>query len=204
MREWIETTGFEIFVETPNYFTIRARAPKGYEFAGIDMTGKTFDFALCRSEGAYTDGRHPDVVKPGNLLQDLSRRDFTMNAIAMDFAGTLIDPFDGQKDIKRGLINSVGRTEDRFEEDALRMVRALRFAVQLDFMLTTQISNFLSEEKNSKLVENISVERIRGELTKMFKVSTLESMWYLTSYESFTVKLFERGGLWLEPTVKGR
>ena len=203
MRDWINFNGFEIFVETPQYYTIRARAPKGYEFAGIDMTGKTFDFALCRSEGSYSDGRHPDEVKRGTLMEDLSRRDFTMNAIAMDESGNFIDPFDGRKDIERSLINCVGGTE-RLEEDALRMVRAIRFGVQLGFYLTTDISTFLMKTKNVELINNISVDRIRDELHKMFRINSVDSMYYLMAYEELTEKLFERGGLWLEPTNKGR
>lgn len=204
MREWLVQNGFEIYLEKPEYFTIRARSPKnGFSFAGRDMGHLTFDFALCRTDGEYSDGRRPDSVEVGTIHSDLSRRDFTMNAIAMDEEGNFIDPFDGRKDIERRLINCVGGT-DRLEEDALRMVRAIRFAVQLDFWLTTDISRFLDNEKNSKLLDNVSVDRIRDELHKMFKINTTYSMRFLTAYDDLLDKLFERGGLWMEPTTKGR
>jgi tRNA nucleotidyltransferase/poly(A) polymerase len=203
MRDWLALKGFEIYLETPQYFTIRARAPKnGFFFAGRDMSNLTFDFALCRTDGDYSDGRRPDSVKVGTIKTDLSRRDFTMNAIAMDASGTLIDPFDGEKDIRLQTIRCVGSTE-RLREDSLRMLRALRFAVQLDFELSGEVIDFLYNSENADLLDNVSEDRIRDELTKMFKVDTLESLYYLTTYAWIKKKVFE-GDLWLMPTVKGK
>jgi tRNA nucleotidyltransferase (CCA-adding enzyme) len=202
MRDWIVFQGFEIFVETPQYFTIRARASKKFYFAGMDMSGRTFDFTLCRTEGEYTDGRHPDAVEVGTIKTDLSRRDFTMNAIAMDRDGNLIDPFNGAQDIKDGWIRCVGGVA-RLEEDALRILRALRFAVQLDFKMSSAIHGFIVDPDTTKLLENISGDRIRDELTKMFRIDTPETLWYLNSYPSLTEFIFQ-GNLWLEPTTKGR
>jgi len=202
MRDYLIENGFEIFLETPQYFTIRARAPKDtFTFAGLDMTGKTFDFTLCRSEGDYTDGRHPDSVEVGTIREDLARRDFTMNAIALDAAGGLIDPFGGAEDIKVGLIRCVGGTE-RLREDSLRMLRAIRFAVQLDFNLSNEIVGFLYDVNNVPLLDNVSSERIREELTKAFKADTLETLYYLQSYHALTASIFS-GDMWLLPTVKG-
>lgn len=202
MREWMVENGFEIFLETPKYFTIRARTPKDkFSFADMDMTGKTFDFTLCRTESDYADGRHPDLVKVGTIKQDLSRRDFTMNAIALDAAGGLIDPFGGAEDIKSGLIRCVGSTE-RLREDSLRMLRAIRFAIQLDFTLSNEIVGFLYDPNNVPLLDNISQERIREELTKCFKADTLETLYYLQSYHTMAASIFD-GDMWLLPTVKG-
>lgn len=203
MREWLNREGFHIYLEKPEYFTLRAKAPdKDFVFAGIDMTNRTFDFTLCRTEGDYTDGRRPDSVEIGNIKTDLSRRDFTMNAIAMDASGTLIDPFDGQKDINLETIRCVGSTE-RLREDSLRMLRALRFAVQLDFSLSGEIIDFLYNFENADLLDNVSEDRIRDELTKMFKIDTLESLYYLTTYAWIKKKVFD-GDLWLMPTSKGK
>lgn len=201
MRDWIEYQGFEIFVETPQYFTIRARASDDFTFAGMDMTGRTFDFTLCRTEGEYTDGRHPDKVLMGTIKEDLSRRDFTMNAIAMDSSGELLDPFGGAEDIKNGLIRCVGTTE-RLREDSLRMLRAIRFAIQLDFNLSNDIVGFLYDPNNVPLLDNVSEERIREELTKCFKADTLETLYYLQSYHALTASIFSKS-MWLLPTVKG-
>lgn len=96
---------------------------------GVEVT--TF-----RAEGGYADGRHPDAVTfGGDLSGDLSRRDFTINAMALGPDGAVIDPFGGRADLKAGLIRCVGEPERRFGEDALRLLRALRFAAQLDFRL---------------------------------------------------------------------
>lgn len=200
MRDWIKYQGFEIFVETPQYFTIRARASDDFTFAGMDMTGRTFDFTLCRTESDYSDGRHPDKVLKGTIKEDLSRRDFTMNAIAMDSSGELLDPFNGEKDIKDGLIRCVGTTE-RLREDSLRMLRAIRFAIQLDFNLSNDIVGFLYDPNNVPLLDNVSEERIREELTKCFKADTLETLYYLQSYHALTASIFS-GDMWLLPTVK--
>lgn len=200
MRDWVLFQGFEIFVETPQYFTIRARASDAFWFAGMDMSGRTFDFTLCRTEGDYSDGRRPDKVYMSTIKEDLSRRDFTMNAIAMDSRGNLVDPFDGAQDVKSGIIRCVGSTE-RLREDSLRMLRAIRFAIQLDFEFSNDILGFLKNPENSDLLDNVSEERIREELTKCFKKDTLETLYYLKEFPAITEKVFS-SDLWLLPTVK--
>lgn len=203
MRFWLKINGFEIFVETPQYMTIRARAPKGYEFAGIDMTGKTFDFALCRTDGEYSDGRRPDSVEVATLATDLSRRDFTMNAIAMDSEGTIIDPFDGKTDIENDLIRLVGGVE-RLREDPLRMLRAIRFSIQLDFYMDDEIWTFLYRPENTDLLKSVDENRIRDELTKCFKLSTIETLHTLQGLYSIQEYVFAETDIWLMPTVKGK
>lgn len=204
MRDWLKTNGFEIFLETPQYFTIRARAPReGFTFAGMDMAGRTFDFALCRTDGEYSDGRRPDEVAVGTIESDLSRRDFTMNAIAMDASGKLVDPFRGQQDILREEIRCVGSVE-RLREDSLRMLRAIRFSVQLGFDLDTDIHNFLVLYTNSLLLENVSQERIREELAKCFRIDTLTTLGLLSIYHWISVQIFSEENMWLMPTVKGK
>ena len=203
MRFWLEWNEFDIFVETPQYMTIRARAPKGFEFAGIDMTGKTFDFALCRTDGEYSDGRRPDSVEVATLETDLSRRDFTMNAIAMDRSGTIIDLHGGQQDIKDGIIRLVGGVE-RLREDPLRMLRAIRFSIQLDFYMDDQIWTFLYNPNNTSLLESVDENRIRDELTKCFKLSTIETLHTLQGLYSIQQYVFEETDIWLMPTVKGK
>jgi len=202
MRDWLTNMGFEIFVETPQYFTIRARSPKdGFTFAGRDMAGRTFDFTLCRTEGEYLDGRHPESVEVGTIKTDLSRRDFTMNAMAMDSEGNVIDPFGGEHDATRGIVRCVGSV-DRLKEDALRMLRAVRFAVQLGGGLEKEIHEFLQDEYNVNMLDKISEERIREEMTKAFKIDTLDTLWFLNTYPILRDKIFE-GDMWLVPTVKG-
>ena len=100
------------------------------------LNGESFEVTTFRRDGAYHDGRHPDgVVFVPNLTEDLARRDFTINAMAMHLDGSITDCFDGKADLKRGIIRCVGDPERRFREDALRMLRALRFSAQLGFQI---------------------------------------------------------------------
>lgn len=119
-----------------------------------------------RLEAKYTDFRHPDSVSFSKKLEDdLKRRDFAMNAMALDSKGNLTDMFDGLKDISKGQIKTVGVPNERFQEDALRMMRAVRFACQLDFMISEETADSIF--RNSHLIKNISKERIRDEFVKI-------------------------------------
>ncbi len=131
-----------------------------------DETLKEIEITTYRSEAKYSDKRHPDEVKyADNLEDDLSRRDFTVNALAMDLKKKIVDLFDGQKDLKARIIKTVGRPEDRFAEDALRMLRAVRFAAALNFKIEENTAKAI--KKNSFWLEAVSKERIRDELTKI-------------------------------------
>ncbi|MBI3306046.1 HD domain-containing protein [Candidatus Nomurabacteria bacterium] len=119
-----------------------------------------------RIEAEYSDFRHPDEVKFSDKLKDdLKRRDFTINALALDSKGHIVDKFEGLKDIKDKVIRAVGNPDDRFGEDALRMLRAVRFSVQLHFSIAHETSESIL--KNSNLIKKISGERIRDELIKI-------------------------------------
>jgi tRNA nucleotidyltransferase (CCA-adding enzyme) len=119
-----------------------------------------------RTEGDYQDSRHPGSVEfVTEVTEDLARRDFTINAMAMDLEGNIVDPFDGQKDLETKIIRTVGTPEDRFGEDALRLMRAVRFAMQLDFTIETNTLEAM--KKLTPTLENIAKERINIELTKM-------------------------------------
>ncbi len=124
-----------------------------------------YEVTTYRSEEGYGDHRHPDKITWGKtLLEDLSRRDFTMNAIAFD--GTmLVDPYDGQKDIAEKVIRTVGTPSDRFREDALRMLRAVRFAARFGFAIDEQSAIAIRE--HASLIKKISAERIRDEFLKI-------------------------------------
>ena len=193
MREAVLERGGEIFLESPEYLTIRAKVP------GIGPA----DFVLCRKDGSYSDGRHPDKVEPGTLLDDLARRDFTMNAMAVDIeTGKLYDPHDGRKDMEAETIRCVGVAEERFEEDALRILRAIRFAITKDMKLDEDIDEALKDSYLVKLLENVSVERTREELNKAFKFDTLGTLALLEKYPLVREALFSSRVLKLEGTLK--
>jgi tRNA nucleotidyltransferase (CCA-adding enzyme) len=136
-----------------------------------DERVRTIEVTPFRLESEYTDKRHPDEVRwAKSIEEDLARRDFTINAIALNLQPTtndkqLIDPFGGEVDIKNKTIRTVGKPEERFQEDALRLLRALRFAAELNFSIEHETQQAI--EKYSDLLEHVSRERIRDEFTKI-------------------------------------
>lgn len=127
---------------------------------------KEIEVTTYRTESTYSDKRRPDEVQIAkNIEEDLSRRDFTVNAMALDIEHKIIDPFGGQDDLKRKIIRTVGNPDERFYEDALRMMRAVRFAIQLDFTLEQKTVEAI--RKHAASLEHISKERIRDEFMKI-------------------------------------
>ena len=128
--------------------------------------GEPVEITTFRKDGEYKDSRHPETVSfDATLEQDLARRDFTCNAMAYDPAEGLVDIFGGQEDIKNGVIRAVGDPEERFNEDALRILRALRFASVLGFEIEEKTAQ--AAKKCSPLLANVSGERIYAELSKL-------------------------------------
>jgi len=125
------------------------------------------EITTFRTEGAYTDGRHPDAVAfIDDIVQDLSRRDFTINAMAFDLAhDTFFDPFEGKKDLARRVVRAVGNPLDRFHEDGLRTIRAVRFATQLGFAVEPETLSAVARCREGLF--RISAERIRDEFSKI-------------------------------------
>ena len=142
----------------------------GVKTDSADEKLKIIEITAFRLEGKYTDKRHPDEIKLAETIEeDLARRDFTINALALDItggaAGKIIDPFGGQADIENKIIRTVGNSTERFNEDALRLMRAVRFAVQLGFEIEKETTKAIKKE--SGLLEMIAEERIRDELEKI-------------------------------------
>ena len=127
-----------------------------------------YEITTYRMEGPYSDRRRPDYVRfVPNLAEDLARRDFTMNAVAMDLAGNLRDPFGGAQDIKRGLIRCVGEPDLRFQEDGLRVMRALRFASALGYGMEERTAGAV--RRNRAVLSRVAAERINAELCKLLE-----------------------------------
>lgn len=198
MKKYILSTGGEIFLETPEYVTIRALWA-----AGECEKRHPCDFTLCRKESGYDDFRHPTKIEPGTILEDLSRRDFSINAMAIDTStAAIIDPYSGLEDIKLGILRAVRNPYERFGEDALRILRLIRFSIVLDFEIE-QIT-FLAAKSCLHLLTKISTDRIREELLKMFKHDTIRTINLLSKITDNDLRYFfnERTKLWLEPTNK--
>jgi tRNA nucleotidyltransferase (CCA-adding enzyme) len=193
MRDHIAANG-KIFLEKPEYFTIRAK------MGGVDA-----DFVLCRKEHGYSDGRRPDSVSAGDIYDDLSRRDFTVNAIAIRVAdGEVFDPHSGIDDIKDRIIRCVGHAEDRFTEDSLRLLRAVRFSITKGFEMSIDIQEFLNIKRKVQMLENVSKERIREELNRMMKFDTLATLKMFERFPHLRDVVFSDDTLWLEATNKDR
>lgn len=155
--------------------------------------GRNVEVTTFRSDGAYSDNRHPDAVHFVSRIQDdLSRRDFTINAMAYNDREGLVDAFGGRQDLDNHILRCVGEPDVRFREDALRILRALRFAARFKFGIETETA--YSIRHNRLLLENISAERIFKELQGILTASGAGDM--LTAFpEVFTVILPELTGL---------
>lgn len=140
----------------------------GVKTGSDDSSLAIIEITPYRVEGKYTDKRHPGEIRfVSKLEDDLARRDFTINAIALDAKGKKVDAFNGEGDINKKIIQTVGKPEDRFAEDALRLLRAVRFATVLDFKIEDKTLKAVKE--NSEWLKAISKERIRDELVKMIE-----------------------------------
>jgi len=152
----------------------RRTIPTGIEHGTVTIIykNKHIECTTFRTETNYIDGRHPAAVAyTASIEADLARRDFTMNAIAVSLPdGEIVDPFNGRADIRAGRIQTVGNPLDRFLEDGLRPVRAVRFAAQLDF--TVDAGTLQAIPQALHITKKISIERFREEFTKMLSCQT--------------------------------
>ncbi|MBQ3786661.1 MAG: CCA tRNA nucleotidyltransferase [Lachnospiraceae bacterium] len=164
-EDWDITTSAEPF-QVKELF--RRCVDTGIEHGTVTVLIKdqSYEVTTFRIDGKYEDGRHPESVEfTKSLTEDLKRRDFTINAMAYSEKTGLVDLFEGQKDLKDRIIRAVGNPVDRFNEDALRIMRAVRFAAQLDYEIEEETS--AAAKKLAKNLKKISAERIREELTKL-------------------------------------
>lgn len=143
--------------------------PTGVEHGTVTVLhgGETFEVTTYRTESGYSDTRRPDLVEfVGDIYEDLKRRDFTMNAMALDpLSGVFLDPHGGEHDVKAGVIRAIGDPAERFAEDALRMLRAVRFATELEF--TVDPGTLEGIRLCAPRIAAVSMERVRDELSKM-------------------------------------
>jgi len=193
LREYLTSIGLTIIHEKEEFLTMRVQRPDKL----------VVDFTCCRSEGDY-DGRRPGYVNLATIEEDLSRRDFTINAMAqrvdenLQPYGEIIDPFNGMQDLQMRCLQFVGEPEERLKEDGLRWFRMLRFLITKDLSATFAVSNLLWHINCTNYIEGVSQERIREELHRCFKHNTMLTLAML--YNVPTKWL--RPGMWLMPTTK--
>jgi len=200
MKQWMEHKEFTIFLSTPEMFTIRAKFPKGDVNEGL-----VADFVLARKEVGYKEGTRQPILELGTLEDDLIRRDFTLNSMAEDENGNLIDLFGGLKDLEDGILRTPLNPEITMMDDPLRILRALRFSVTKGFTISLKIWDAMAQpEILEKLKTTVSVERMREEIFKMMKHNTPLSLRLLhiveESYIPGFLDLVFSKGMWLKPT----
>jgi len=172
VKDWDLTTNAkpeEIQKIFPDSFYENDFGTVGVKIKEKETTVDVVEVTTYRIESRYSDKRHPDKIKFAKTIEeDLSRRDFTINALAARIRKNdleTIDLFGGQKDLKDKIIRAVGNTDDRFSEDALRMMRAVRFHAELNFSIEEK--TFKAIKKNSQLIKQVALERIKDELTRI-------------------------------------
>ena len=174
MRDTLLLRGLHIWQERPEFVTVRGILPRGAlggDFGGLVPRDRPVpaDFTLCRAEAQYSDKRHPDTVTPTDLQTDLRRRDFTINAVAVSVHGVWFDAFGGRSDALNHTLRTVGKAHDRFTEDPLRMLRAVRFAVTCNLSWSWDLSAALSHSDVTDLISTLPHERVREELNKALR-----------------------------------
>ena len=193
---WVNETHQCIYLTRPEFLTIRA----------LKSPGDVRDYVMCRKDGAYSDARHPDSVEIGSIQDDLSRRDFTCNALARNIeTGELLDPFGGARDIRDKLLCCVGWVADRFAEDPLRILRAIRFHITKDLHLSAGISHHLDCNIWAEPLSKISRDRVREELERCFKANSPRTIHTLHSkLHPDNLQALLGNDIWLMPTTRER
>ncbi len=196
LEGYLKEEGFELFLVTSDCFTIRAKFPKNHRYEGVA------DFVMARKEVGYIPGTRQPMVVPGTLFDDLERRDFTLNALAKDDNGEIIDFFDGLKHLEERVLITPLDTKVTFDDDPLRILRALRFSITKGFVLSSDIHSQIKNYDYDSKMGVVSTERIREELFKCFKYDTLKTLKTLHQYPDLTNYIFRGNNLWLKPTTE--
>ena len=195
LEGYLKNEGFEIFLVTPDCFTIRAKFPKEHKYQGVA------DFVMARKEIGYVEGTRTPIVVPGTLKDDLERRDFTVNAMAKGEDGVIIDLFDGMKDLEKMVLSTPLPTKQTFDDDPLRVLRAIRFAITKGFSLK-HLDYYINNYDYENKMKVVSSERIREELYKCFKHDTMDTLDTLNDYPTLKRYIFENKLMWLKPTTE--
>ena len=201
MLSHLKTEGFKIFLETKDCFTVRAKFPKGHVNEGL-----VADFVMARKEVGYILGTRKPILELGTLEDDLRRRDFTLNALAKDLDGTIVDLFEGRKHLEEGILVTPLNPIKTFFDDPLRMIRALRFSITKGFEIDSEVWDAMFEPGLIEhLKDVVSKERIQGEVSKMMKHDTVSTLRLLAKIDKIEPKLLEvmfGGDIWLLPSTK--
>ncbi len=182
-----------IFLSIPSCFTIRYK----------DKTTKEVkDVVLARKEVGYVKGTRQPIIEPGTLYDDLIRRDYSLNALAKDNDGNIIDFFNGIDDLKNKLLRTPLDPIITFDDDPLRLLRAIRFKITKGFNFVSEIHTILGTYDYETKMGVVSDERIYDELMKCFKFDVLSTLQVLEKYPRLRDYIFTKTKLWLKPTFE--
>ncbi len=195
LETYLTNEKFDIFLSTPDCFTVRAKFPKDHKYQGVA------DFVMARKEIGYVEGTRTPIVVPGTLKDDLERRDFTVNAMAKGDDGEIIDLFGGMKDLDKMVLTTPIPTKQTFDDDPLRILRAIRFAITKGFSLR-HLDYYINNYDYENKMKVVSSERIREELYKCFKHDTMDTLDTLNDYPRLKRYIFENKLMWLKPTME--
>jgi tRNA nucleotidyltransferase/poly(A) polymerase len=193
---YLKVNKFEIFLITADCFTIRAMFPKDHKYSGVA------DFVMARKEVGYIPGTRTPIVKPGTLYDDLERRDATLNALAKDENGEIIDYFNGLTHLKYGILRTPLDPIKTFDDDPLRIIRFVRFSITKGFTIPDDIQSVIAGYKYEDKMGVVSTERIREELLKCFKHDTLKTLGVINYYPMLRNYIFKNNLLWIKPTME--
>jgi poly(A) polymerase len=193
----LERLGYNVVKIYLDTFTIKAVFPKGHKHKG------SADFVIARKEVSYITGSRTPLIEMGTLIDDLARRDFTVNAMARDEEGNIFDPFGGQYDLLKGVLRTPKDSILAFNNDPLRVLRAMRFHITTSLGLSDEVLTAIRLFPYWKM-SVVSDDRIREELTKMFKFDTRATLEILSWIREMNPKLYDTiiEGFWLMPTTK--
>lgn len=188
----------EIFLSTPSCYTIRYKDK---------ITKEVKDVVMARKEVGYIPGTRTPIVEPGTLYDDLERRDFTLNALAKDEHGNIIDFFNGIDDLKMRVLRTPLDCNITFDDDPLRICRAIRFAITKGFTIPEEMMYTIIRYDYVNKMGVVSGERIREELYKCMKHSTIDTLDYLSDFPALRNYIFTRVKadnvqIWLKPTFE--
>lgn len=196
MIKYLKEQKFEIFLETPHCYTVRARFPKDHKYSGI-----VGDFVLARKEIGYIPNTRTPIVVPGTINNDVWRRDFTINSLYVDKNDEVVDLTGrGLEDLELKVIDTPFNPYVTFKEDPLRVFRAVRFAITKNFTLASRVEEVIYNEDFNFSV--VSLDRVRQELIKCFEVDTLKTIKMLERFPKLQEYAFSSGELYLKPTLR--
>ena len=197
MLTFLKDQGFKVFLKTKDCFTVRAMFPKGHKHQGL-----VADFVMARKHLGFISGTRKPILQLGTLSDDLMRRDFTVNAMAMDMDGKIIDDWRGMQALKQMTLRTPLDSMTTLMDDPLRLLRALRFSITRGFRISQPLWDAIMQPGILvKMKDVVSQDRMRDEVTKMMQHDTVKSLQLLQSVPGLIDVVFG-GDMWLMPTTK--